>query len=214
MFSGLGCDKRAFCRLRFPEGIEAVHVDWLLPEKRERLTHYVDRMISCLDTSRPYYLIGLSFGGMIACMMAEKLHPVKTIIISSIGCRDELPAFMKFMGKSRFYKLIPNKPLKHSNPVMNRMFGVKDKESATLLDAIVRDTDPRFLKWAIGSIVQWEQDTCACKPVRIHGGKDRILPPKHIKADYMVDDSGHFMVFDSAEEVSGFLEKEMKVARH
>lgn len=210
LLSGLGCDKRAYSRLVFPVGIEAVHLDWLSPQKDETLDHYVDRMILLIDTRDPFYLIGLSFGGMIACMMAEKIDPIKTIIISSIGCREELPAFMKFLGKSGLYKLMPNKPLKKTNPVMNRMFGARDAESIALLEAILKDADPVFTKWAIGSIVQWEHAQCACKPVRIHGLQDRILPPRHFTPDYSVAHSGHFMVFDAANEVSGFLALELK----
>jgi pimeloyl-ACP methyl ester carboxylesterase len=209
LFSGLGCDKRAYSRLVFPEGIEAIAVDWLPPQPKETLDHYVDRMVDQLDTTQPFYLIGLSFGGMIACMIAEKVNPVKTIIISSIACREELPAFMKFLGRSGLYKLLPNKRLKKSNPVMNHMFGVKNPESIALLESILKDTDPLFLKWAIGSIVQWNHTSCACKPIRIHGMKDRILPAKKFKPDYCVEYSGHFVVYDAAEEVSGFLAKEM-----
>lgn len=191
--------------MKFPPGIEAVHLDWLLPGKKEKLSSYVDRMIGQMDTSEPFYLIGLSFGGMIACMMSEKIRPVKTIIISSIASREELPPFMKFMGKSRLYRLMPDKPLKGSNPVMDRMFGVKDRDSAVLLNEIVKDSDPRFTKWAIGSILQWEGRGCSCDPVRIHGMKDRILPPRRFRPHYCVHDSGHFMVFDSADRVSAFL---------
>jgi hypothetical protein len=147
---------------------------------------------------------------MIACMMAEKIHPLKTIIISSIGCREELPAFMKFLGKSRLYKLMPNKPLKKTNAIMNHMFGARDAESIALLDTILKDSDPVFTKWAIGSIVQWEHTHCACKPVRIHGMQDRILPPRHFVPDYAVEQSGHFMVFDAATEVSAFLACELQ----
>ncbi len=209
LLSGLGCDKRAYSRLVFPEGIEAVHLDWLSPEKRESLDHYVDRMIALIDTSLPFYLIGLSFGGMIACMMAEKVHPLKTIIISSIGCREELPVMMKFIGRSGLYKLMPSRPLKKTNPVMNRMFGAKDEESIRLLESILIDTDQRFTKWAIGSFVQWKHKQCKCKPIRIHGMQDRILPPRNFTPHYSVATSGHFVVFDAAEEVSGFLAKEL-----
>jgi pimeloyl-ACP methyl ester carboxylesterase len=205
LLSGLGCDKRAYCRLKFPEGIEPVHVDWLTPFPGERLNAYVDRLILQLDTSTPFYLIGLSFGGMIACMMAEKIKPVKTIIISSIANRDELPPVMKFMGVSGLYKLIPNRKLKSSNPVMNKLFGVKDDESRSLLNEIVKDTEPAFIRWAVGSIVQWEQTQCCLEPVRIHGMDDRILPPKKFKPHYRISNSGHFVVFDSAEEVSAIL---------
>jgi len=211
LLSGLGCDKRAYSRLVFPEGIEAVHIDWLSPHKKESLNAYVDRMIVCMDSSEAFYLIGLSFGGMIACMIAEKIQPLKTIIISSIGSREELPGFMKFMGRSGLYKLMPNKPLKKTNPVMNRMFGARDKESIALLETILQDSDMPFTKWAIGSIVQWKHTQCFCKPVRIHGMQDRILPLRGMVPDYCVQNSGHFVVFDAAEEVSGFLAKEMSV---
>jgi hypothetical protein len=210
LLSGLGCDKRAYQRLVFPDGITPVHIDWPSPVKDEPLDQYTNRLIKMMDTTNPFYLIGLSFGGMMACMIAEKTHPVKTIIISSVACREELPVFMKFLGKSRLYKLIPNRRLKKANPVICYFFGAHDPESKILLEEIIQDTDPLFLKWAIGSILQWKNCVCHENPIRIHGLRDRILPPRKFKPDYSVMDSGHFAVFDSANMVSSFIAQEIQ----
>lgn len=79
--SGLGADERAFQFLEFP--YEVVHVKWITPEGDESMSSYAKRLCAQVDTSEPFALVGLSFGGMLATEMCKFIKPVHTILLSS-----------------------------------------------------------------------------------------------------------------------------------
>jgi surfactin synthase thioesterase subunit len=76
LISGLGADRRVFKKLVFPTDFELIYLDWITPEPAESLEAYAARLALNIDTSAPFYLIGLSFGGMLATEIAKKLNPV------------------------------------------------------------------------------------------------------------------------------------------
>jgi pimeloyl-ACP methyl ester carboxylesterase len=69
--SGLGADYRVFQKLVFPSDYHVVHVEWIQPEIRETLSSYALRLLKQIDNSKPFILIGLSFGG---CFRAFKIY--------------------------------------------------------------------------------------------------------------------------------------------
>ena len=88
----------AFKRIRLPEGYEAIYLDWITPEKDESLSNYARRFSTLIKNDDAFILIGLSFGGMLACEIARLRRPMKTIIISSIAASNELPWYFKRAG--------------------------------------------------------------------------------------------------------------------
>lgn len=77
--SGMGADKRVFTHIQLPEGFEAVFLDWLAPNREETLPSYAMRLADHIDTTEPFVLIGLSFGGMLATEIAKQYPPAATV---------------------------------------------------------------------------------------------------------------------------------------
>jgi hypothetical protein len=50
----------------------------------------------------------------------------------------------------------------------------------------LNDTDTQFIKWAVYSILHWENSIVPENHVHIHGTSDRLLPYRLVKADYPV----------------------------
>ena len=71
---GMGTDPRLYRpqRAAFPELISP---EWLMPEPRESLVHYGERLAEGIkfDRTRPVVVGGVSLGGMLALEMAERL---------------------------------------------------------------------------------------------------------------------------------------------
>ncbi len=61
--SGLAADKRVFKYISLPTGCEAVHLDWITPQKDDTLPSYALRLASAINRDEPFALVGLSFGG-------------------------------------------------------------------------------------------------------------------------------------------------------
>ncbi|MGN8055292.1 alpha/beta fold hydrolase [Pedobacter sp. 22163] len=205
--SGLGADKRIFSKLKLNENIKMIHIDWISPNKKESLASYAERLSKVIDLSQPFALVGVSFGGMIAVEMAKLLRPATTIIISSTILSTHLPALYRFAGRLGLLKFIPAKFLKSSNKLtQNYYFGTRSNSEKTLLSKIIKDTDPYFLKWAIGSILSWKNENRPERLYHIHGTNDKILYSKTAQPDFVIENGTHFMVYQNAEEISEIID--------
>jgi len=206
--SGLGADKRIFSKLKLNENINIIYIDWINPVKNELLSAYAERLSKVIDKSQPFALVGVSFGGMIAVEIAKVLKPATTIIISSTMLSTQLPVLYRFAGKLRLLNFIPASLLKSSNKLtQNYYFGTRSGSEKTLLSKIIKDTDPYFLKWAIGSILSWENKIKPARIFHIHGTNDKILYSKKATPDFMIENGTHFMVYQNAKEISGIIDK-------
>jgi len=206
--SGLGADKRIFSKLKLNEKINIIHIDWIEPKKNETLATYALRLSEVIDTSQPFALVGVSFGGMIAVEIAKILAPVVTVIISSTMISSQLPGLYRFAGKLGLLKFIPARLLKSSNKLtQNYYFGTRSGSEKILLSKIIKDTDPYFLKWAIGSILSWKNETKPERTYHIHGTNDKILYSKTAQPDFVIDNGTHFMVYQNANEISVIINK-------
>ena len=207
--SGLGADESAFKNLIYPVGVNAVFIDWLMPVKNETMQEYAKRIAAKIDTSNPFVLVGLSFGGMLATEVLAFVKPKKTILISSAARRQELPVYYKLAGTLGLNKLLPKKNIHKSNIFTNRLFSISASNDKFLLQEILTASNPDFSKWAINEIVNWKRKTSPENIIRIHGNKDRVLPIINFKPTYLLKGGGHFMIVNRADEISKILELEL-----
>lgn len=200
--SGLGADRRAFRKLAFSENFHIIHLDWISPTPNESLKSYASRLALKIDTSIPFYLVGLSFGGMLATEIAKKLNPIHTFLISSIPTFKELPWYYRMAGRMSLQKLIPTGLLKKNNNIGLKFLGAKSDEDRKLLRQLVIDSDPHFMKWALTCILTWRNIERPINMTHIHGTADHILPIRYTAGpNHIIKGAGHFMVHTNAEEI-------------
>jgi len=202
LISGLGADRRAFRRLVFPADVELIHLDWITPQPKESLERYAARLSEGIDPSVPFYLIGLSFGGMLATEIAKKLKPLHTFLISSVPVYTQLPWYYRTAGFLHLEKMVPVSLMKQSNSIGLKFIGGKTSEELSLLKQLVADSDPYFMKWALTCILNWRNKEIPANLTRIHGTNDNVLPAKYTKPDLLIKGGGHFMVYSDAAEIS------------
>ncbi|MCZ4222300.1 alpha/beta fold hydrolase [Pedobacter rhodius] len=206
--SGLGADKRIFSKIKLDNKLNIIHLNWIAFHKNESLKNYAERLSKSIDQSKPFSLVGVSFGGMIAVELAKLLEPKVTIIISSTLLSKHLPFIYRLAGKLGLIKIVPANILKSSNSIIqNYFFGTKLKEERELLKNIIEDTDAHFLKWAIGSILSWKNNTKPKKLFQIHGTNDKILYTNKVEPDFSIKGGTHFMVYQKANEISALISK-------
>jgi len=201
--SGLGADKRAFSLLDL-SFCEPVFIDWINPLKNESLEKYALRLRQQIKDEHPI-IVGVSFGGMLASEMAKADSRMKVIIIASNKTADEFPSYLRIAKHIPVYKWLPGKLLKTSR--LNWMLGAKGVEQKKLLRAILADSDPAFLKWAIGAIVNWKMKTIPSNVKHIHGTADKLLPFRYVKADFKIPGGTHLMSINRPEEVTDLLKQ-------
>ena len=204
--SGLGADSRAFKYLTFPANTEIVFIDWLIPEKNEPLRSYAKRIAEKIDHSKPFILVGLSFGGILATEILEFITPQKTILLSSVTRRQELPFYYRMVGFFKLNKIIPLKSTNKINFLTNWVFGISAPKDKLLLAEILAATNSEFSRWAVNEILNWKRTVTPSNLIRIHGNKDRVLPMIKFKPDFLIKDGGHLIVVTQAKEISKILE--------
>jgi pimeloyl-ACP methyl ester carboxylesterase len=205
--SGLGANYSAFKYLTFSANCKVVFIDWLLPHKNESIKNYAKRIAEKINTQEPFILVGLSFGGMLATEVIKFVTPQKTILISSVARRQELPLYYKMAGNLGLNKLFPAAVIKKGNWFINWLMGVSKIKDKDLVQEILAASNPEFSRWAINEIVNWKREVAPANIIRIHGNKDRILPIIKFKPQYLIIDGGHFMIANRAAEISAILQQ-------
>ncbi|MNK48725.1 hypothetical protein D3C87_675610 [compost metagenome] len=211
IFSGLGVDRRVFDNIDFGD-LDVEFVDWIDPLKNESLENYAERISKKITSENPI-LIGLSFGGMVAIEISKILKTEKIILIASAKTQFELPKFNRISGKLRLNKLIPKSIFKKQNFITNWLFGIETDSEKQLLKNILKNTDPNFFSWAINEIVNWKNETIPKNVTHIHGNKDRIIPFKNVKADFVIEGGGHFMTVNKPDEIQNIILNLIKISK-
>ncbi len=195
--SGLGADHRVFQYLDLNADI--IHLHWIQPQKEESLKQYAHRLAEKIDTSEPFGLIGVSFGGLIATEIAKKLNPKFTILISSTDLKNGLRQVYGWVGRLGVVELIPPTGFRIPKMLANYLFGAKNEK---LLSDILDDSDFNFTKWAVISLTKWKNDEPLDNVLKINGTKDLLIPGSNDSQTLIIENGTHFMVVDRADEVS------------
>ncbi|MGB3787746.1 MAG: alpha/beta hydrolase [Phormidesmis sp.] len=204
--SGLGADERIFQWLRY-EGFRPVHIRWLSPESNEPIEDYAKRLTAQIKEECPI-VVGLSFGGMIAIEIAKQIKTKQVVLLSSVKDSSEVPFYFKLFRLFPLHRIFPFKRLLWAFYWLAYwLFAPEGADQKKLLKTVLIETDPRFLKWALHKVVTWKNTEVPENLVHIHGARDRIFPYRFVTPNFSVENSGHLMVMNRAEEVSDLLEQ-------
>ena len=199
--SGLGADERVFQFLDLSP-IEHQFIKWNEPRKNESLSNYCTELAEQIDTTKEVILIGISFGGMIAQEISKIVRCKKVVIISSVKTKMEFSWQLKLASKLQIHKIAPLWFLTLSNKLTaNYYFGTQSKQESKLLHQIIKDTNPKFLVWAIDQIMNWKNDDYPPNLIHIHGTSDKIFPITNIKNVIEIPNGGHFMIVNKASQI-------------
>ncbi|MFN8336671.1 MAG: alpha/beta hydrolase [Cyclobacteriaceae bacterium] len=203
LIPGLGADRRVFQYLNLSEH-SISHISWIEPLPNESIEQYAGRLTEQIKSPDPI-LIGVSFGGMIAVEIAKQIKANKIILISSARTQHEIPLHFKLLGRTGIQNILPASWWKRPNRLLYYFFGIQTVQERALLSEILRDTDLRFLKWALHQIVHWKNELTPENGILIHGSADRLFP--NSQADITIPGGGHFMIVNRAAEISAQLKQ-------
>lgn len=209
MISGLGADRSVFDRIDFPAHLEVVFIDWLIPEFGESFSNYVDRMRQNIDANEEFYLLGYSFGGIIAQEIHKKTPAKKMIILGSIKSEKGFSPLMNFGKTTRLYNMVPTSFFNEKSygfyAFARKLF---DPKNPNLMNYF-RVRDPYYLKWSITQILQWRGEE-TLDAVQVLADKDIVFPIAKSHPDYVIKNATHLFPVTKAKEVSEILAKELK----
>jgi pimeloyl-ACP methyl ester carboxylesterase len=208
LFSGLGADTRLFRKLGPIEGIEIVPLPWIKPADAKTLGDYAKLLLKAYDFKNPFFLGGVSMGGMVAQELAQRIDPEGLVLISTATSREEMPLLFDWARKLRLASLM-NKSFLENLALLGDKFTIKSEEGRKLFLDMLKDSDPDFMRFGAQAILHWEPPKCDLPVVRIHGTADRVFPFAKVKDAIPVQGGNHFMVFEKGEEVTAILKKQL-----
>lgn len=205
LFSGIGADSSIFMNLKLP-GYHKVYITWIPALPNESLTQYAGRIKSQITVQNPY-IIGLSFGGIMAVEVSKQVRVKKMVLISSVRTKRELNKVQFFFMKMGLYRIIPSSWIKRTNFITYRYFGAKSPGDKKALTKLLLDTDVTFFRWALKAIAYWDNKEAPERTIQIHGTSDRVITSRLVSPDYRIKGGGHLMILDKADTISKIITK-------
>jgi len=224
--SGLGADHRIFQKLRIDNG-ELHFIQWEMPGVDDTMRSYALKLAQQIKHEE-IILVGVSFGGMLATEINNYYQNVEhdgtlnekglnpnmvirqTILISSCKNQHEFPGLMQLAGKMKLHKAVPYQFVLRNKTLNRFVFDLRSNEEELYLKRVMlRENQVKLIKRSINIILGWKAGITH-SVVHIHGTSDRLLSPGNITADHWVENGGHFMVWNRAEEVSTIINALLK----
>jgi pimeloyl-ACP methyl ester carboxylesterase len=210
LIAGQGSDSAIFQNFTWDSTqYEIVHVVCRTPKKNELMRAYSHDLITQIDTSQKFSLIGVSLGGMLAVELTAMIHPEKTIIISSAKSAGEIPWRYRFMKRFKAYNAISPRRYKKSSSRVQGVVEPDRNNNERVFKEMLARKDPLFLKRATHMIVQWDRKELPKEIIHIHGTDDHTLPIRFVNPTFVIENGSHMMTLTRSEEIFEIILREM-----
>jgi pimeloyl-ACP methyl ester carboxylesterase len=219
LIPGLGSDAALYEPQRRALGDRLVVPPWLPPlNARETLESYARRMAEVIQGDprvvKPYFVGGISFGGMLAAEIAECCAADVAGLILIGGCTDqsEIPGIFRLLALAGQH--VPTgllMPLaRRLAPAVITWWQGLSPEDADLFASVYGRGNIGLLKWGADAMRRWESAIVVRDPVyRAHGRRDDVIPiPEHRMRpgrDLVVPDGRHLISLTHAAAVNRWL---------
>ena len=221
LISGLAADDSIFVK-QTAAFREVIHVTWVEPSAGDTLEDYADKLaVSVAERvgGRECYVAGLSLGGMLAPMVAERFRTKACILIASIRGPAEFPRRYRpfsfvcrrtpwLVGTAHFIAKTLGRCLM---PLLRRG---RSPERLILLQQLLGGRSRLFAQH-LRMLFTWANNSKSQRSVpsfpiyHIHGRGDRVLPCGLTTPDKIID-GRHVLPLYQAQEVNRFIESVME----
>ena len=177
----------------------AIVVDYIPPESNETLVSYASRMANRIPANS--FVVGVSFGGIVALEIARVVRPQGCILISSIRQPAELPPWF------RIWRALGGR----STNALLRTIGTAALmvprfacTSSTIRVTKLAGDGGQWHRWATASLLAWQPnpDFKVCPLLQIHGSADRTFPIRYVNPDVTVVGGRHALTISHPKETA------------
>ena len=208
MIPGMGADERLFAP-QLADGLPIEVAPMITPERGDDMARYAERIRDAVDLTGNYAVGGISYGGMVACELAQLCAPKFVLLIAS--CREgrSLPGYYRLVEYTS--RLLPTPLIQRRCAASSRVLASVEKLDREQYD-LIRDMSLNmpvpFLRRVGRMIIQWEGPRDYSCPVRhIHGSKDRVIPFSRVTPDEVVPEGGHLINMTHTNQVNRYIER-------
>jgi hypothetical protein len=206
---GLGTTEKLYINTKI-NGVEIIVLDWPTPLKNDTMQSYARKFLPQINTSVPFCLLGVSFGGMLCVELSKIILPQKVFLISTCKSRKELPWFIKILKYIPIHKIVSEKQHRKMAYQGRWIIGFGQAYIPEFL-GMVNSMTENYFKYCINIIVTWEGRELPKNSIHIHGDADRLLWHRYVKSDYTIKRGSHAMIVFQAEEINKIIEREIKL---
>lgn len=206
---GLGTTEKLYVNTKI-KGVEIIVLDWPTPDKNDTMQTYARKFLPQINTSVPFCLLGVSFGGMLCTELSKIISPQKTFLISTSKLRKELPWFIKTLHYLPLHKIVSEKQHRKMAYQGRWIIGFGKAYIPEFL-GMVNSMTENYFKYCINIIVSWQGKEFPKNSIHIHGDADRLLWYNYVKSDYTIKQGSHAMIVFQAEEINKIIEKEIRL---
>lgn len=203
LLPGLGANHRGYIfqqQLSLP--IEVL--DYTKPiSENESIESYAARLIDRMDLSKKIGLIGNSFGGLLSIEIAKQVKIQKTVLVSSVKNKSEMPARIYLQKHFHLYKWISGGQYQFMATQLFHLLGArKGGAIAESIKLMVSEVPKPFISWGVKQIVNWQNEIVPDNVYHIHGTSDEIFPFQLIRNSIPIYGGSHIMIFTKHNEVN------------
>lgn len=211
LLPGLGADPRMYRNLDCGDGVELIALPWISPGSAADLGAYAAMLIEHYRPEPPYFVGGVSLGGMIAQEWVHREEVQGLVLISTAVERAEMAAPIRAAAALRAGSVV-SKPLLQALGTAGDRFTSKSPEGRALFLDMLRKSDADFLTFGARAVLDWQPPGIDVPYLRIHGSADRVFPAASVRDAVIIPGGNHFMIFDRAEEIGREIERFLKGA--
>jgi pimeloyl-ACP methyl ester carboxylesterase len=199
--AGIAADSRIFKNIQLPDGFEAEFINWKSPFKNESLSAYAIRLAEVIDTTQPFYIIGVSLGGIIASEISNRYNPLATIIIGSVPTVFQLPGYYKWVERLKIPKIVPGSFYKIAAITKHSLKRAPSEDKKITIN-MIRESDPAFIQWGINAVLKWTNKQMPKNLYHIHGTRDEVFPFAFTSPTHIIKKGDHVLVMSHADEIN------------
>ena len=198
LLPGMSRDYPIYARMA-PLLEESIQVQYLVPKQNESLATYACRMSAGLDPNG--YVVGVSFGGIVAQEISRTIRPRGCVIISSVRSPQQFPPWL------RLARRLGGRNAAH----LQRIIAAIASCVPTLLRAPLTQRAARvaagagdWQRWATAAMLDWSgaEDLQDIPLLHIHGDADRTFPIRYVAADVVIETGSHALPVSHPSELA------------
>lgn len=204
---GLGTNEKLYVNTHI-KNHQIVILNWPIPTLNETMESYAKKFLPQIDQTKPFCLLGVSFGGMLCAELSKTTTPFKLFLVSTCKTRMELPWYLKIFKHIPIHKIVGEKYHRKLAYHGKWFIGFGNAYIPEYL-GMVNSMTENYFKFCINMIVNWKGKDYGKNIIHIHGTNDRLLRYKYVKSDYTIKGGSHAMIVFNAAEINSIIEKEL-----
>lgn len=206
LLPGLGGDERLFANM-----IDLLPsyqiIDFEVPYPTESIEDYAVRSARSFEHKHAVVLCGISFGGMLASILAARIEPVCLVLMSSThnpaGLAQSIRVF-EWMSRllpqtlAGWLRGVGHLPAKWLEPL--------EGDPARIFKDMVRDADIELFRQGARMLMQWKMaPEIPCPRFHLQGARDLLMPAAKVTPTHVAPGAGHLMNLTHPREVRSFI---------